>query len=69
MVWDECQTWDGSAAQALKAHFKRAKIVGLSATPTTGKIIAMGPGGRGFDVLWGIENGYFVPFISQERKL
>src|SRR6185369_5827950 len=61
--WDECQTWDGEAAQALKAYFKRAKIVGLSATPTTGKIIISR------DVLWGMEEGYFVRPVPRERTL
>lgn len=63
IVWDECQTWDSEAAQALKKRFPRAKIVGLSATPTSGKIIISR------DVLWGMEEGYFVRPVPRERTL
>ncbi len=63
IVWDECQTWDGDAAQALKKRFPRAKVIGLSATPTSGKIIVSR------DVLWGMEEGYFVRPVPRERPL
>jgi len=63
IVFDECQYWDSPVAQQLLAHFKRAKVIGLSATPGSGDVI------YSRDVLWGIDEGYAVPIVPRYERL
>lgn len=63
IVADECQYLDTPGGQAILAHFKRATPIGLSATPGSGKILFAR------DVMWGIENGYFVPMVPRFERV
>jgi superfamily II DNA or RNA helicase len=63
LVFDECQYWDSPIGQALRSHFARAKVIGLSATPGSGDVI------YSRDVLWGIDEGYAVPIVPRYERL
>lgn len=63
LVFDECQYWDSPIGVAIRAHFKRAQVIGLSATPGSGEIV------YSRDVLWGIDEGYAVPIVSRFERL
>jgi superfamily II DNA or RNA helicase len=63
IIVDECQYWDSDLGQAILAHFKRAKVIGLSATPGTGEVV------YSRDVLWGIDEGYAVPLLPRFERL
>lgn len=63
LVFDECQYWDSPIGVALRAHYARAKVIGLSATPGSGEIV------YSRDVLWGIDEGYAVPIVPRFERL
>lgn len=63
IVWDECQFWDSDPAKAILRHFKRARLIGLSATPTTGEVIYERT------LIWGIEQGFAVPFVCKSERI